>query len=177
MIGTSGMRRIGIGVALAGVLLAPMAMAAASAPEGDKGPGKGKLTAEQREKMKAMRVEHKKAMEPLHRRMKLQVDELRVLLDKDAGDAELGAKMKEIAKTRTAIRELEEKQMEEGEALVPVRMRAERLVKMHDRRMGQGRPGGEGPDRKPGMRRGQRGPGDGPDGPGRPGGPEGDDKD
>ncbi|MEK7475435.1 MAG: periplasmic heavy metal sensor [Candidatus Coatesbacteria bacterium] len=156
------MRRFGIALA-AVLLMAPLALAATTDPAG--APGRpGKLTAEQKEKLKSLREEQKKAMQPLRRALKTQVDELRVLLDKDASDSALNAKLEEIRKTRTAIRELEEKFMAQTASILPARQRAEQVVRMADR---MGKPG-----RKPGM--GKRG---GPGGPmgGRPGerhGPE-----
>jgi len=142
MKGSGAMRGIGT-VLVAAWLAAPMALAATTPPAD--GPDKPGPNAEQREKMKALRKEHRQAMQPLHKQLRLQTDELRVLLDKDASDSQLSAKLDEIRKTRKAIQEMQAKFMEQEAALLTVRERAEMAVRMGDRQNKpprEGRPGG-----------------------------------
>jgi len=131
-------------VLVAAWLAAPMAVAAATPPPAD-GADKPGPTAEQREKMKALRQEQRQAIQPLRKQLKTQVDELLVLLDKDASDSQLSAKLDEIRKTRKTIDDLQAKFMEQEAALLTVRQRAEMAVRMGDRQNKpprEGRPGG-----------------------------------
>lgn len=88
------------------------------------------LTAEQKAKLKALRAEQRKTTEPLREQLKIQRDELKLLVDKKAGDSALTAKLDEINKSRKALQEAREKFTERMAAIFTPEQRARLAIKM-----------------------------------------------
>jgi Spy/CpxP family protein refolding chaperone len=138
------MKRLMLSFVAAGLMLAPMALAAT--PEKLAGPGHermGKmlgLTKDQMAKFKAISVEQRKIMQPLRESMETQMKELKELVDAKADDAKLTAKLDQIKQTRDSIDTNQKKFQEQRDAVLTPMQRAKSALTMG--RMG--RQGGEG---------------------------------
>ena len=105
--------------------------------------------------MKAIRKEQQATMKPLREQLRIQLDELRLLVDKKAGDAQLTAKLDELKKTRKTLDDNREKFMERMAAILTPEQKARLVLRME---------GAWKKAMKGGGREGWRGHGDGDDG-------------
>jgi len=125
-----------LGVSLG--IMGAMGLAAARADERPAQPGMHGdhddlgLTADQKAKLRVLRTEQRKTTEPLREQLKIQRDELKLLVDKKAGDSALTAKLEEINKSRKALQEARDKFRERMAAIFTPEQRARLALKMGD---------------------------------------------
>jgi Spy/CpxP family protein refolding chaperone len=122
------MRRIGIALAMAGLLIAPVARADQEKGKGGDRGGKAakalELTGDQQAKLKAIGEDQKKTQTPLWQALGDQMKELKQLVDGKADDAKLVAKLNELKKTRGTIEENRKKFDAQKEAVLTPMQRA-----------------------------------------------------
>jgi Spy/CpxP family protein refolding chaperone len=113
-------------------------------PEGHEGWGEGRggrmkeelgLTDDQAKKMKEAHEADEKAMKPLMEKLKLDIDSLRLLVDKKAGDSDLKASLDTLKADHKAVEEQRGKQMEAMGAMLTPMQEAKMAVSMADRMM------------------------------------------
>jgi Spy/CpxP family protein refolding chaperone len=108
------------------------------------------LSDEQAEKFKAARKAQMEAMKPLREKQKLDIDSLRVLVDKKASDKDLSAAIESIKADHKAIEEQEKKHREAMAALLTPMQQAKFILSMGEmgEHMMHGMMGGKGGDWK-----------------------------
>ena len=98
------------------------------------------LTDAQADKLKAARKDQMEAMKALMEKQKLDVDSLRLLVDKKASDAELTKAIATVKADHEALQAQEKKQREAMAALLTPIQQAKMIIQMSER-MGRGHGG------------------------------------
>jgi Spy/CpxP family protein refolding chaperone len=88
------------------------------------------LSDEQDQKMKEAHKANQAAMKPLKEKLKIDVDTLRLLVDKKASDSELSKALDELHKDRLAMQALQEKHIAELKAILNPMQQAKLAVSM-----------------------------------------------
>jgi Spy/CpxP family protein refolding chaperone len=146
------MTKLRMAVTALGLLALVSAAPRLHADDMDKGMAKGGhgdgmkgmlgLSDDQAKQLKDAREADAKAMKPLMEKMKLDLDSLRVLVDKKASDSDLKDALAGLKADRKAVEEQRAKQMEASAQILTPLQQAKWVINMADH-MGRGGMGGE----------------------------------
>ncbi len=101
------------------------------------------LSDKQKEKLKSLRADHRKAMGPLMKERRMQMKKLRKLVKAEAGDKKIGSQLRAIEKTQQAIRDAQEKHRDATAEVLTPTQRAKFMLQMgkHSKRWQKGKRG------------------------------------